>query len=428
MNHKFSPGNNMRAFFGNLKLALFLAFKSMFRGNKWALVLIIAVMAFSFVNLIFSSAIISGVMTTMDNQIVNTMFSNVVISPKEDRYYIERASELVPQIQQVADVAEIAVHLNSSGLIEYGWKEKTLPWEKVSSGNWNIVGINPAEEAQVTSIGHNMIEGRYLDEDDTDQIILGVEIAGGNQAQSSNFMTLGGVHIGEKVQVTYANGIQRDYTIKGIFRAREMMVADHLAFVTRREMVSILGRSNFSDRASEILVKADRSGIEDSLASQLNALGTDLQVRTFKEYGGAYRSVISTFELIMGIIGGTGLLVAAIVMFIIIYINVLSKKRQIGILRAIGIPHNAVLGSYLIQALFYSLMGIALGWLLIRGVLQPYFMMHPIDLPLGFLSLNIESGNIIGSAAGLTVASLLAGLIPAWTVMRESIIKTLWGV
>jgi putative ABC transport system permease protein len=428
MNHKIFIGNIMRTFLGNLKLAVFLAFKSMFRGNKWALVLIIVVMAFSFVNLTFSAAIISGVMTTMDNQIVNTMFSNVVISPREDRYYIERASELLPEVQQVANVADVCVHLNTTGFIEYGWKGKSLPWEKVKSGNWNIDGINPAQEARVTTIGHNMIEGRYLDEDDTDQIILGVEIAGGNQAQSSDFMTLGGVHIGEKVQVTYANGVQREYTIKGIFRAREMMVADHLAFVTRREMVSVLGRSNFSDRASEILVKADRSGIEDSLAVQLKTLGTDLQVRTFKEFGGAYRSVISTFELIMGIIGGTGLIVAAIVMFIIIYINVLSKKRQIGILRAIGIPHNAVLGSYLIQALFYSLMGIAMGWLLIRVVLQPYFIMHPIDLPLGFLSLNIESSSIIGSAAGLTVASLMAGLIPAWTVMRESIIKTLWGV
>ncbi|MGD0854397.1 MAG: FtsX-like permease family protein [Dehalococcoidia bacterium] len=428
MKHKFITSTTVKTIFGNLKLALFLAFKSMFRGNKWALVLIIVVMAFSFVNLIFSSAIISGVMATMDNQIVDTMFSNVVVSPKEDRFYIERSSELVPQIQQVSGVAETCVHLNTTGFIEYGWKEKTLPWEKVKSGNWNIDGINPAQEALVTSIGHNMIEGRYLDEDDTDQIILGVEIAGGNQAQSSDFMTLGGVHIGDKVQVTYANEVQREYTIKGIFRAREMMVADHLAFVTRREMVSVLGRSNFSDRASEILVKADKSGIEDSLASQLKALGTDLQVRTFKEYGGAYRSVISTFELIMGIIGGTGLMVAAIVMFIIIYINVLSKKRQIGILRAIGIPHNAVLGSYLIQALFYSLMGILLGWLIIRVVLQPYFIMHPIDLPLGFLSLHIESGSIIGSAAGLTFASLLAGLIPAWTVMRESIIKTLWGV
>ena len=54
--------------------------------------------------------------------------------------------------------------LNSTGFIEYGWKEKALPWEKVKSGNWNIDGIDPVQEARVTTIGHNMIEGRYLDE------------------------------------------------------------------------------------------------------------------------------------------------------------------------------------------------------------------------------------------------------------------------
>jgi putative ABC transport system permease protein len=417
-----------KAFFGNLKLSMFLAYRSMFRGNKWALGLIIVVMAFSFVNLIFTSAVISGVMTTMDNQMVNTIFSNVIISPREDKFYIERAGELAPALQQTSGVADVSMHLNSTGYIEYGWKGKTFPWEKVKSGNWNIIGIDPEQEARVTTIGHNMVEGRYLDEADTDQIILGIEIAGGANAQTSDFLTLGGIHIGEKVQVSYPNGIQREYTVKGIFRAREMMQADHLAFVTRKEMVSVLGRPHFSDRASEILVKSDGSRIEGDVAASLKGSGTDLQVRTFKEYGGSYRSVISTFEMIAGIIGGTGLIVAAIVMFIIIYINVLSKKRQIGILRAIGLPHNAVLGSYLIQALTYSAMGIALGWLLIRLVLQPYFIMNPIDFPFGYLSLNIESGRIIGSAAGLTVASLLAGLIPSWAVMRESIIKTLWGV
>jgi len=160
----------------------------------------------------------------------------------------------------------------------------------------------------------------------------------------------------------------------------------------------------------------------------MRTTGLDLEIRSWKEYGGAYRSVISTFEIIGAIIGGTGLIVAAIVMFIVIYINVISKKRQIGILRAIGIPQNTVLGSYLIQALSYALLGIILGWFIIRLVLQPYFIFNPIDFPFGFLSLNIESGRIIGSAIGLTAASVLAGLIPSWAVMRESIIKTLWGV
>jgi ABC-type lipoprotein release transport system permease subunit len=110
----------MKTILGTLKLALFLAFKSMFKGNKWALGLIIVVMAFSFVNLIFTSAVISGVMTTMDSQMINTVFSNVIVSPRQDKYYIERADEIEARIRQVAGVSETCAHLNTRGFIEYG--------------------------------------------------------------------------------------------------------------------------------------------------------------------------------------------------------------------------------------------------------------------------------------------------------------------
>src|SRR4030042_3230303 len=105
------------------------------------------------------SAVISGVMKTTDNQIINTVSSNVVISPREDRYYIDRASKLEPQILKIEGVSEVCLHLNSPGFIEYDWKSKNYPWEKVKSGNWNIIGIDPVKEASVTNIGHNMIEG-----------------------------------------------------------------------------------------------------------------------------------------------------------------------------------------------------------------------------------------------------------------------------
>jgi ABC-type lipoprotein release transport system permease subunit len=125
----------MKTILGNLKLALFLAFKSMLRSNKWALGLIIVVMAFSFVNLIFTSAVISGVMATMDNQMINTFFSNVIVSPKADKYYIERADEVASKIMRVDGVNETCQHLNSRGFFEYGWKGKSLPWDRVKSGS-----------------------------------------------------------------------------------------------------------------------------------------------------------------------------------------------------------------------------------------------------------------------------------------------------
>lgn len=411
---------------GNLKVASFLAYKSITKGNKWVLVLIVLVMALGFVNLTFTPSVLAGVMSTMDEQLVDTMIAHVSISPEENEYYIDDVRQLENKIERVQGVAGVSAHLDSSAVIEYQWKEKQQPTDKGKSGTWEVIGVDPEREVGVTTIHRQIIEGSYLGENDRDEIVLGVEIAGGDGAQSASFLTLGGVSVGDKVGLTYPNGIQREYTVKGIFRAREM-TADRVAFVTIPELASVLGRNVFSDRASQILVRAEPNVDENSLIEEFRAMGIQGEIRSWREYGGAVRGVMSTFEIIAGLIGGIGLIVGAIVIFIVIYIAVLNKKRQIGILRAIGIEQSTVIGSYLIQALFYATCGVVLGWLVVHFVLQPYFAHNPLDLALGLVSLNVESSTIISSIVGLIVAAVLAGLVPAWAIMKQSIVKSIWG-
>ncbi len=414
-------------FLGNFKLSIFLAFKSIIKGNRWALVLLTLVMAFSFVNLIFVSSLISGIMVTMDNQMIRYVYGNVVVGPRENKYYIEKSSKLEEKISQVYGVDAVTSRLAYSAFIEYQWKEKVSQKDKGNSGNWEVVGINPEKEIQVTAIQKQLIEGKYLDENDRDQIILGVEIAGGPNAKTSDFLTLGGAKVGDKVQLTYPNNVQKEYTIKGIFYAHEMQQADRMALVTRGEMLSVLGRDLYFDRASQILVKAEDGVDEATLINDIKSTGISEQVKSWREYGGAMSSVVSTFDVIGSLIGSVGLIVSATVMFIVIYINVLNKKRQIGILRAIGIPKIAIVGSYILQAFFFAAAGTVIGWGLVNFGLQPYFQFYPLDLPIGLVSLNVRTMAVVGSALGLTTAGILAGLIPSWTIMKQSIITIIWG-
>lgn len=418
---------SVKSILGNVAIALFLAYKSITKGNRWVPLLLVVVMAFSFVNLIFTSSIIAGVMSTMDKQLVDAVYSNVVISPEEDEYYINRVSQLENEIAQVPGVAGAAARLDSGAFIEYQWKEKLSPTDKGESGTWKITGIDPAQEAGVTIIHNQMIAGTYLDENDRDEIILGVEIAGGDSAQTEEFLTLGGVNIGDEVRLTYPNGVQREYTVKGIFRARHLEV-DFQAFVTRQEMASVLGRNIFTNRASYILVKAEPGVEESRLIEDFNAMGISGEIRSWQDYGGAMRSTMYTFEIVGSLINGVGLMVATIIMFIVIYVNVVSKKRQIGIMRAIGIARGTIIGSYLIQALFYASAGILIGWLTVRFVLIPYSTSNPLDLPLGLVSLTVQPLTLGTSTSGLIFAAILAGIIPAWSIMKQSILKIIKGV
>jgi putative ABC transport system permease protein len=400
---------------GNYKLALFLAFKSIMKGNRWALVLLILVMAFSFVNLIFVSSLISGIMVTLDNQMVNYVYGNVVIGPKENKYFIEKSGKLEDKIRQVAGVSAVAPRLEYSALIEYQWKEKVSQKDKGKSGNWELAGINPDQETMVTSLHKQIVSGQYLEDSDRDQIVLGAEISGGAFSRTANFLTLGGVKVGDKVRLTYPNGIQKEYTVKGITYARETSRADRTALVTREEMLSVMGREIYFDRASKILVKSVPGADEQMVIEDIKAAGIEEQVKSWREYGGAQSSIVSSFDIIGSLIGSVGL------------INVLNKKRQIGILRAIGIPEIAIIGSYIFQAFFFAVAGTLTGWVLVTFVMQPIFQFYPLVLPLGLVSLHVRTWAIIGSALGLTVAGILAGFIPSWTIMKQSIINVIWG-
>jgi putative ABC transport system permease protein len=411
---------------GNLKLAFFLAYKSIIKGNRWTLVLIILVMSLSFANLILTPSILSGVTAAINQAQIDSLYGNIVIDPPPDKYFLDDASQIEKKIAQTSGVVGTAPRLNSGALIEYNWQQNTSPQDKGQSGNWYVTGIDPEKEVTVTTVSDHLIAGSYLAPGDTDKVVLGVEIAGGDRAENEAFLTLGGVNVGGKVRLTYSNGIQRQYTVKGIFKAREMQ-ANNLAFVTLSEMSSVLGASISNDSVSQILVRTQTASDENQIIANLEALAIDAQIRSWEAYGGGIGGIVNSFSSIASLIGGIGLLVAGIVMFIVIYINVSHRKRQIGILRAIGINRNVVLTSYLVQALLYASIGIVVGGILMGYVIKPYFDSHPIELPLGLVSLSIDPSNIRNGTIGILLAAVLAGIIPVLNITRQSIIKAIWG-
>ncbi len=412
---------------GSFKAAFFLAYKAILKGNRWALALVILVMALSFANLMLTPSLLSGVTDTLDRQQVENVYANIVIDPAADEYYLDHVELLEKKIERVPGVVGVTAHLESPALIEYGWQEKEAPSDRGTEGTWHVIGVDPERESRVTAIHDSVIEGSYLEADDRDGILLGIEIAGGDGAQTSEFLTLGGVGVGDRVRLTYPNGVQREYTVRGIFQAQEITQADHLAFVSRAEMVSVLGRSIFYGRASQLLVRTDPAASDSEVIASIEALGLAVEVRGWREYGGTMGSIVSSFDAIASLIGGIGLVVAAIVMFIIIYINVLNKRRYIGILRAIGVRMKVILGSYLIQAFFYAVLGVLCGGLLYGFGIQPYFESYPLELPLGAVSLALTEGTVRNAVLGLLLAAAFAGLIPVLTIIRQSIVRAIWG-
>jgi putative ABC transport system permease protein len=405
---------------GNLKLAIFLAYKSIIKGSPWTLALMILVMSLSFANLILTPSIMSGVTAAINEQQIGTLFGNILIDPPHNNSYLQQANQITNQVSQVAGVAAAAPHLNAGGVLEYSGANQT------QSGRWNVVGIDPRKESEVTTIHNSIIGGSYLNEGDSGQIVLGVDIAGGPRADNKPFLTLGGVQVGEDVRLTLPNGNQKVLTVKGIFKSRGG-AANNLAYISTADMVSLLGPPASADNVTQILIRTQSGNDDNKTLAYLKTLGINGQIRSWLDYGGGVGGIVSSFGIIASLIGAIGLVVAGVVMFIVIYINVIHKKRQIGILRAIGISRNVVLASYMMQALLYAVLGIIVGGIIFGYGMVPYFNSHPIDLPIGLVSLAIDPTTIRNAIIGLLFAALLAGSIPVINITRHSIIKAIWG-
>ena len=395
----------------DLRLSVFLARKSITKGNKGTLVLTIFIMALVFVNSVFVSSLFLGLTNTINEQLINTMYGTIVIEPKKDEKYINNVYSLKQKISSVPGVTGVSAQYVTGAVLSY----------KGKSGAWNVHSINPEDEITVTTIHNFMIDGEYLSKQDESEIMLGKEIAGGygNEGERS----LGGVKIGDTIDVLFNNGVKRSYRVKGIFNVN-FRGSDSTAYVSQKEMSSITG---MEDKASQILIKTVDIGNEDRYIKQFLGLGISETIKPWQDYASMVRDITESFDVIAMLISGIGLFVAGVTIFIIIYMNTISKRRQIGISRAVGIKESVIINTYFLQAMFIVMCGIVAGLLIMFLIVAPWFVSHPLDFSIGKISLLILPERVSISAISLVTAALAAGLVPSMMAVRETIIEAMWG-
>ncbi len=396
----------------NYKLSIFLAYKSITKGNKGTLFLTVFIMSLIFINLVFIGSIFLGLSETINNQIIDTLYGNIVIEPKKDEKYISDIYYLKQKINSVPGVTGISAQYVIGGAFSY--KDKI--------GSWTVRSINPDDESTVTTIHNFMIEGEYLSSLDTDEIIIGKEIAGGYGGDLEH-LSLGGVRSGETIEVLFNNGVKRSYRIKGIFDVN-FIQSNTMALISQQEMESVFG---MKDKATQILIKTKDRGNEEKYIRQFLDLGIKENIKPWPVYAGIVKNIITSFDLIAMLISAIGLFVASVTIFIVVYMNTTSKRRQIGILRAVGIKESIIIQSYIFQAIFIVICGIIIGLLVIFLFIKPFFVAHPIRFPVGDVSLFIIPEKVLINSISLVVTALTAGFIPSWIAVRETIIDAIWG-
>lgn len=190
----------------------------------------------------------------------------------------------------------------------------------------------------------------------------------------------------------------------------------------------LIGRGDFN--VNEIAVKLKDGNSADLVKKALmgEGVGELAQVRTWEESQPKFlKDIQSAFLLLGNLIGSVGLTVASITIFIVIFVNAVTRRKFIGILKGIGINSLAIEISYIIQSLFYAIVGTSVGLLVFYFFLIPFVDSHPIDLP---FSDGILSATPLGTSIRvglLLLATLVAGYIPAKIIVRQNTLDAILG-
>jgi len=286
-----------------------------------------------------------------------------------------------------------------------------------------LVAINPSDEVQVLKTHTKVISGDFLTDADRGQIVIGRTLAGSADQKVDRVASLGGADVGKTVEVTFRNGETRQYRVKGILYSGTS-ATDSNAFITRKEYESVMG---VSDSANQILVKTQTTGNEDAMRITLMQYGVQEQVWTWEDKSADFlQSIVGSFAIINFISTIVSLIIAIVIIFIVIFINTVYRRKQIGILQAIGIDRSIIIKSYIIQALFICICGTIAGFALLLAVLQ-YLLVYPLVFPGGPVAPLLESGLVLRSIASLFAVSLIAGFVPSWLTTREEILSAIRG-
>lgn len=411
----------------SLKLGFFLAFRQIKRSNKATTLLIIFVMTLTFLNLVVVRGVLVGLIQGVVDVQKEIYIGDVFISTPKKEDFIENTPNIVGIIENLPWVENYTVRYTQGGVIEGTYKEKINYTDKANEANAVIAGIDPVKEDSVSHLSSKIVEGEYLTPDDTDSILVGAYLLKKYlEIESSAFQTLENVDVGSKVRLTI-KGNTKEFTIKGVLKTKVDEV-DLRVIMLDSTLRNIIGRTNYNANEIAIITKPGTDPIMVKEALLKSGVGATAKVQTFEEGMPKFvTDMKNTFALLGNIVGSIGLVVASITIFIVIFVNAITRRKFIGILKGIGISSRAIEIAYVFQSLFYAILGIGIGLLILYGFLVPFIEAHPIKFPFSDGILVAEVPATMIRVFLLALATLVAGYVPARIVVKKNTLDSILG-
>lgn len=427
----------------SVKVGFFLAFRQIKRSTKSTTGLIIFVMVLTFLNLVVIRGILVGLLQGSTDAYVKSYSGDVIISNLPKKNYIENSADIIGIVKNLPWLQNYSARYIETGTVEAGYKERINFKDDPNSAGGQIVGIDPVAESRTTNIASYIVEGSYLTPSDTDSVLIGANLLKKYlPIDAPGLSLLENVEVGDKVRINVSKGQllgaqgaavgdtdsnnSKEFTVKGILKSKTDI--DLRVFMLDQSLRPLIGRGDYNVDEIAIRLKpgSDMNLVKDALVKM--GAGKTARVQTWEESLPKFlKDIQDTFGLLGNVMGSISLVVASITIFIVIFINAITRRKFIGILKGIGVDPLAIEISYIFQSIFYALLGIFFGMLILYGLLVPFIAAHPINFPFSDGILVAEVPGTLLRAFFLVLFTIIAGFIPARLVVKKNTLDSILG-
>jgi len=417
-----------------IKVGWFLAFRQIKRSSKGTTSLIIFIMILTFLNLVVVSGLLLGLITGSFVQFRESYSGEVIVTSAPGWNHIEASPELVSFLENNPRVSAISPRYSVGATILGTLTRLPKKNERPNQLSMRVVGIDPKREEIVTGFSRFVRYGKNLDPNEEGYMLIGANLlkkySSFADANIPGLDLLDGVDVGSRVRMTInrpdGGAIKKDFIIKGVVKSKVDEISTRM-FIVDRELKRLLPTNN--QQLQEIAIRTDYD-YAPQLVNEIKSFMGDHSVRV-QTSDEAIPSFLRDIETTMGVLGNAlssiALVVATITIFIVVFINAVTKRKFIGIMKGIGISPLAVQFSYVMQAFFYALAGSFIGLVLTFGFLKPYFSAHPINFPFSDGILVVTPMGAALRVFILIAVTLLAGYVPAKIIVRRNTLDAILG-
>ncbi len=331
---------------------------------------------------------------------------------------------------RLKDIAGAEVHVDRVAERISGQTMLSTAGDSFGAG---FIAIDPAQDDEATlSILEGLVEGEMFDATDARGIILGARLA-------ENL----GIGMGKRVVYTMTDvngdivaGLGR---VSGLIRTGSPSVDGGIALLPIDAVRELLGYA--PDEATQLAVFIDDQRRTDLVAENLqNAIGAST---TALPWHRAQPELAAFIAMKVGSTRFIEVLIAVLVaagIFNTLFISVMERLREFGIMNAIGFSPGKIFAVVMLESFWLALVGLAASLLVTAG---PYLYLSSTGINIAALVGDAETVEVAGialsdtmrvgifpeNAAIIAIAAILAivlsGVYPAWKAGHVDPIETI---